>query len=86
MQHGAPRGPAPHAPHTRSKLVDSPNFKEAPFHLTAEGIYGSTRLADVGGAYPVPIVQRDKVRACLYFNFLVFVFFLFAHGMVSNPN
>ena len=42
--------------------MDSPDFRQAPFHLASEGLSGSPRLADVGGPpYLVPTVQRHKV-------------------------
>eukprot|EP00037_Helgoeca_nana_P019285 m.187699 g.187699 ORF g.187699 m.187699 type:complete len:317 (-) comp24800_c0_seq1:208-1158(-) len=45
-----------------AEVVESPDFREAPFHLASEGLCGSPRLADVGGPpYLVPTVQRDKV-------------------------
>jgi len=45
-----------------AEVVESPDFREPPFHLAAEGINGSPRLADVGGPpYLVPKVQRHKV-------------------------
>ncbi|XP_071093476.1 ester hydrolase C11orf54-like [Haliotis cracherodii] len=43
-------------------VVDCPDLTQEPFLLSAKGICGSPRLADVGGPpYLLPLAQRDKV-------------------------
>eukprot|EP00040_Diaphanoeca_grandis_P005596 m.33596 g.33596 ORF g.33596 m.33596 type:complete len:315 (+) comp16844_c0_seq2:203-1147(+) len=44
------------------EVVQSPDFRQAPFHLAAEGICGSQRLADIGGPpYLVPTPDTSKI-------------------------
>ncbi|KAK7089215.1 hypothetical protein V1264_024537 [Littorina saxatilis] len=43
-------------------VVDCPDLTQKPFNLSAEGICGSPRLADVGGPkFLLPLPQKDKV-------------------------
>lgn len=48
--------------HVEVRVTECPNLTEAPFLLTAPGICGSPRIADVGGPpYLTPLPQLDKV-------------------------
>ncbi|KAL8562084.1 hypothetical protein ACOMHN_031855 [Nucella lapillus] len=43
-------------------VVDCPDLTQKPFSLSAQGLCGSPRLADVGGPpYLLPLAQRDKL-------------------------
>lgn len=43
-------------------VVDCPDLTQKPFSLSAKGICGSPRLADVGGVpYLLPLPQKDKL-------------------------
>jgi len=44
------------------EVVASPDFRQKPFYLAAEGICGKQRLADIGGPpYLVPTPNTDKI-------------------------
>ncbi|VUC29941.1 unnamed protein product [Clonostachys rosea] len=47
---------------TTVSVVNSPNFREAPFYLAAEGLSGDARVVDVGGPgnlYPLPLADKS---------------------------
>jgi hypothetical protein len=74
-------GLSKHFTEVTATVVDSPDFREPPFHLASEGICGSPRLADVGGPpYLVPVVQRSKVIL------IVFYLLLFSSLRTSQHN
>lgn len=44
------------------EVVDCPDLRQAPYHLAAEGLSGSTAIVDIGGPpYLLPVVDRSKV-------------------------
>lgn len=51
-----------HFRHVTVEVVDCPDLRQAPYHLAASGLSGSTTIVDIGGPpYLLPLVDRTKI-------------------------